>query len=97
MASHRHYYKLLLVGKEEKNLSTLLRQQITEQMEARLAQAQNEGHRFSTPLPIIAQFYAGALLALATWWLENEIPISAEELAHHWARLYRGEEPYGVY
>ncbi len=97
MARHQHYYKLLLVGKEEKNLSTLLRQQITEQMEARLAQAQNEGHHFSTPLPIIAQFYAGALLALATWWLENEIPISAEELAHHWARLYRGEEPYGVY
>jgi AcrR family transcriptional regulator len=97
LASHRHYYKLLLVGKEEKNLSTLLRHQIAEQIEAKLVQDQNEGHRFSTPLSIIAQFYAGAILALATWWLENEIPISAEELARHLSRLSRGEEPFGAY
>ena len=92
IASHQHYYKLLLIGKEENLLSTLLRHQIAEQMAAKLlAQTQNGGRRFSTPLPIIAQFYAGALLALGTWWLENETPISAEELAHHWAQLCQGE------
>jgi hypothetical protein len=85
------------IGKEEKNLSTLLRHQIAELMEAKLAQTQNGGHRFSTPLPIIAQFYAGALLALATWWLENEMPISAGALARHWSQLCRGEELSGVF
>ncbi|WP_165422953.1 TetR/AcrR family transcriptional regulator [Ktedonosporobacter rubrisoli] len=94
MAEHRHYYKLLLIGKEEKQLSTLLRRQIAEQMELKLEQTQREGRRFNNPLPVIAQFYAGALLALATWWLENETPISAEELAHHWSQLSRGKEPF---
>jgi AcrR family transcriptional regulator len=94
MASHQHYYKLLLIGKEEKQLSTLLRHQIAKQIEIKLVKDQNEGRSFSTPLPIIAQFYAGAILALATWWLENETPISAEELAHHWVQLCQGEGPF---
>jgi hypothetical protein len=65
-------------------------------MEIKLAKDQNEGRSFSTPLPIIAQFYAGAILALVTWWLENDNSISAEELAHHWVQLYQGKELFGT-
>jgi AcrR family transcriptional regulator len=94
IATHQHYYKHLLVDKEDQLLSTLLRRRVAEGIETLLTQAQTNGRRFSIPLPVIAQFYAGAVIALGTWWLENEIPISAEELAHYWHRLRKGEEPW---
>ena len=93
IASDRHYYKRLLVDKEDQWLSTLLRRQTAENIEARLANAQKHGRRFTVPLAVIAQFYAGARLALVTWWLENEGQVSPEELAHYWRSLCQGEVP----
>jgi AcrR family transcriptional regulator len=93
ITSDRHYYKRLLVDKEDQWLSTLLRRQTAESVEALLANAQNHGRRFTIPLPVIAQFYAGARLALITWWLENEERVSPEELAHYWRSLCHGEVP----
>lgn len=93
MTSDRHYYRRLLVDKEDQWLSTLLRRQMAENIEVRLANAQVHGCRFTIPLPVIAQFYAGARLALITWWLENEGLVSPEELAHYWRSLCQGEAP----
>jgi len=93
ITSDRHYYRHLLVDKEEQWLSTLLRHQTAEHIEGRLANAQAHGRRFTIPLPIIAQFYAGARLALVTWWLENDRVVSSEELAHYWRSLCQGEVP----
>lgn len=93
ISSDRHYYRHLLVDKEDQLLSTLLRRQTAEDIEVRLANAQAHGRRFTIPLPVIAQFYAGARLALITWWLENEGGGSPEELAHYWRSLCQGEVP----
>jgi AcrR family transcriptional regulator len=93
IASDRHYYKRLLVDKEDQWLSTLLRRQTAEKVEMLLTNAQKHGRRFTIPLTVIAQFYAGARLALVTWWLENEGLISPEELAHYWHSLSQGEVP----
>jgi AcrR family transcriptional regulator len=93
ISSDRHYYRHLLVDKEDQLLSTLLRRQTAEDIEVRLANAQTHGRRFTIPLPVIAQFYAGARLALITWWLENEGGSSPEELAHYWRSLCQGEVP----
>jgi AcrR family transcriptional regulator len=93
ITSDHYYYKRLLVDKEDQWLSTLLRRQTAENIEARLANAEIHGRRFTIPLPVIAQFYAGARLALITWWLENEERVSPEELAHYWRCLCRGEVP----
>ena len=93
IASDYHYYEHLLVDKEDQLLSTLLRRQTAERIEGRLVEAQNQGRTYSIPVPVIAQFYAGACLALATWWLENERPVSPEELAHYLRHLCQGGEP----
>jgi AcrR family transcriptional regulator len=93
ITSDRHYYRRLLVDKEDHWLSTLLRRQTAEQIEERLANAQTQGRRFPIPLPVIAQFYAGARLALVIWWLENEGTVSSEELAHYWHSLCEGGVP----
>ncbi|GHO45679.1 TetR/AcrR family transcriptional regulator [Ktedonospora formicarum] len=93
ITSDYHYYERLLVDKENQMLSTLLRRQTAEVIEAQLVESQKSGRRFTVPLPIIGQFYAGASLALATWWLENQHTISSEELAHYWRYLCQGMEP----
>jgi AcrR family transcriptional regulator len=94
IAARKHYYTYLFIHKGENKLSSLLHHQAAEQLEGWLAeQVQKNGCPLSIPLPIIAQFYAGTLFALATWWLENEMPISAEELAHYWFQLCQGAEP----
>jgi AcrR family transcriptional regulator len=93
ITSDYHYYEHLLVDREDQWLSTLLRHQTAEMIEAKLVEAQKQGRSYSIPMPAIAHFYAGACLALATWWLENERPVSSEELAHYVRHLCRGGEP----
>jgi AcrR family transcriptional regulator len=51
--------------------------------------------RFRTILPkdsdvphsMLSHYYAGSMIALATWWLENGMPHSADEMAHIFNRL----------
>ncbi len=88
-----HYYEHLLVDKKDQWIFTLLRRQTAEIIEERLVEAQNQGRCYSIPLPVIAHFYAGATLALTTWWLENERPVSPQELAHYLRHLNEGKEP----
>lgn len=35
------------------------------------------------PIPVIAEFYAGAVIALSTWWLENDMPFPEEEMVKY--------------
>lgn len=88
-----HYVEHLLVDKKDQWISTLFRRQTAEIIEEKLVEAQNQGRCYSIPLPVIAHFYAGATLALATWWLENERPVSPQELAHYVRHLNEGKEP----
>jgi AcrR family transcriptional regulator len=97
IAAHPHYYTYLFMNNEENKLSMLLRHKVAERLEDTLAEmAKNKGRHFSIPQPIIAQFYAGTLFALGAWWLENKMPISAEELVHYWLQLCQGKEPLSI-
>lgn len=49
--------------------------------EAALAQHVPPGSEPIVPLPVLAQQLAGALFALAKWWLENDMPYSPAEMA----------------
>jgi hypothetical protein len=48
--------------------------------------------RFAISIPIIAQFYAGALLTVVTWWVEQEMRVPVEELARYLDRLLSYED-----
>ena len=39
------------------------------------------------PLEVIGNYMAGSLVALITWWLENDRPYSAEYMAQVFSRL----------
>ena len=53
--------------------------------------AQEEPRRI--PIEVVAQYAAGSMIALITWWLEKDLPIPPEEFAHQTLLL----TAYGVY
>lgn len=83
ISRNQHVYRLLLCGTGTSSFQTLMRTYLAEGCEARLRRSQRqEGLHFSVPLPILAQFYAGALIGITTWWLENDLPLTPQEMAH---------------
>lgn len=54
--------------------------QVVEAVCEKLNQSDIETATKKIPAEIIAQYYVGALIALAKWWLENETPVSENEL-----------------
>jgi len=45
------------------------------------------------PLEIVAEYAAGSIIGLITWWLENDMPIPPEEFAHQ-TLLLTAHGPY---
>ncbi len=83
VSRHQRFYRLLLCGASTSSFQTLMRTYLAEGCEARLRRRQQqEGLQFAVPLPILAQFYAGVLISITIWWLENDLPLSPQEMAH---------------
>lgn len=71
---------LLILGRDENNLSLIkYHNTIAQGIQNRLEEFQKNGVTFSVPLPLLANYHAGAFIAIQRWWLENNIPISKED------------------
>ena len=83
-AEQRDLYLILLRGQG----ATALAQRIREYL-AGLIQQELLEQREDSPVPpeIVANYMAGSLIALITWWLENDMPYSAEFMASMFSRL----------
>lgn len=75
--------KLFLTGLlRSSNVFPMLQRSICQLIESKLAENEKLGIHHTIPCAIISQFYSGALLTAATWWLENDTPISIDEMVH---------------
>lgn len=92
VATHQRLYSLMMVEKETHSLTSLMRQQITRDIETDLKRAQEKGIQLPMPAEVMAQFYGGAILTLGGWWLGNSMPISVEELARYLGLLLHDVE-----
>lgn len=92
MKAHRELFSLLLVEKGPQSLGALLHNHIVENMEADPAQSPSQGKTSSVSSTIVAQFYAGALLSVMTWWVEQEMRIPAETLVRAMDQLLRYDD-----
>ncbi len=90
IAQHPRFYSLLMVEKETHSLTSVMRQQIARDVEIELERAEEKGIQLPMPAEVMVQFYAGAILTLGGWWLENGMPISREELARYLELLLPG-------
>jgi AcrR family transcriptional regulator len=48
--------------------------------EAQLEALLPQGQKTATPLPIVANYMAGALMTLIKWWMDNQMPYSPERM-----------------
>jgi AcrR family transcriptional regulator len=97
VVAHRSLFTLLLVEKDAHSLTALMRRQFAAMTEAQVKKFQESGIHYSVPSPVMAQFFAGAVLGVIAWWLENDQPISAvrltEYLDHLLSKQYEGPGP----
>lgn len=56
---------------------------VAENMKSKLEDYEKRGVHYPIPIPVVAEFYTGALIALAIWWLENNTSILEEEMVNY--------------
>jgi len=75
VAEHQQFYKLMLCGEGIGRFQKLVKEYIAEQASA--------NQHFAVPPAMHVQFFAGAVLSLLAWWLENDMPLSPHHMAQY--------------
>jgi len=78
--------KLLLTGilrAGNNSMLPMLSSSVSQLIEKKLCDNEKMGFHHSIPCPIIAQFYSGALISASIWWLENDMPITIDEMVRY--------------
>lgn len=84
---NRHFYHAMLCGDGVSKVQSLLRTHLVELCESQLHKAARRHATPIVPIPLLAQFCAGTLISTTTWWLENDLPCSARQMACYVNRL----------
>jgi AcrR family transcriptional regulator len=93
-AEHADLYRIILRGEGRTQTVERIREiviaQIHHVMDVRVPEENVPIHP-GVPLDVFAHYFAGAFLGVLTWWLENNLPYPAEEMAVLFQRiLYDG-------
>lgn len=93
IAENAKFYRIILGENGIPFLVNRFRKYLTEVAIQRFQLVATEESKGRIPLEIVAQYAAGALIGLITWWLENDMPIPPEEFARQTLLL----TAYGTY
>ena len=93
-ADHADLYRIILRGEGSTQAVEQVRQivisQVNQILWVRAAEEKVPLHP-SVPQDVFANFFAGALLGMLTWWLENDLPYPPVEMAEMFQKmLYQG-------
>lgn len=83
VATHERFYRVILCGNGVGNLQTRLQNHFAESITTEMQRLEKGGQRFSVPLSLLAQFYAGAILSSLTWWFAQDLSSSPEEMGRY--------------
>jgi AcrR family transcriptional regulator len=90
-AEHADLYRIILKGEGATKAATRLRQIISdgalEFLRARM-DALQLGINPNVNLPLVAAYFASALLGFMTWWLESGTPYPPEQMADFFLQLF---------
>jgi AcrR family transcriptional regulator len=91
VAEHAHLYRIILRGEGTYSVSRRLREIIVQASEA-IIQVLLGKEKMATlnpqvPLEVFLNYLAGAWIGLITWWLENEMPYTQEQMALMFQKL----------
>jgi len=83
VAEHQHFYKLMLCGEGIGRFQRLVKEYIAEQASAKMHEWTLANQHLAVPPAMQVQFFAGAVLSLLAWWLENDMPLSPHQMAQY--------------
>lgn len=83
-AEHHDLYLVILRGQGAAAIAQRIRQYLADVIKADLEAL--DAHS-EMPLEIVANYMAGSLVSLITWWLENDMPYSADYMAGTFSQL----------
>jgi AcrR family transcriptional regulator len=81
VAHHQHFYKLMLCGEGIGRFQKLVKEYVAEVASAKMHEWTPAHQHFAFPLAMQVQCFAGAVLSLLAWWLENDMPLSPRMMA----------------
>lgn len=84
-SAHKDLYRVMLGSQAAGAITRRIRDYMIGVAKQRIA-TQFPG-TLSVPVEIVAQHVVGSLLALITWWIENDMPYSAEYMANTFQQL----------
>lgn len=99
VAENADYYRIILRGQGKYSVGERLRAIIIKAIkDVGLARSQKGSlvgepqdrlrDETQVPLDVIANYYAGSVIGLVTWWLENDTPYSAGQMAEYFQQLF---------
>jgi AcrR family transcriptional regulator len=92
VAENAELYRIVLHGEGALKVIERLRSIIISAVNAMArSKIEQEGVRvdLKIPLEVLANYYAGSLLGLINWWLENDMPFTAEEMKEMFNELFK--------
>jgi AcrR family transcriptional regulator len=85
-ASHRGLFKAMIGDQGGKIIQNHLLKYVTQYFRSHLA-SQFAGQEKKIPVDLLAYFIASSYLSLLSWWLDHDLPYTAEEMDHMFQRL----------
>ena len=82
-AQHQGFYKLMLCGEGIGQFQKLVKEYIVEVASAKMRVMASANQHLAVPLAMQVQFFAGGVLSLLAWWLENDMPLSPHQMAQN--------------
>jgi AcrR family transcriptional regulator len=86
---HHQLYKSLVRGGGIDRLFKKSRQHMRRNIEQQLAELIPAGQASAELLPLVADYLSGAIMSMLTWWLDNEMPYTPEQMDVLFQRLVR--------
>jgi hypothetical protein len=86
---HHQLYKSLVRGGGIDRLFKKSRQHMRRNIEQQLAELIRAGQAPAALLPLVADYLSGAIMSMLTWWLDNEMPYTPEQMDTLFQQLVR--------
>jgi AcrR family transcriptional regulator len=83
VAEHERFYRLMLCGEGVARFQQMVKNYVAKVVQTRAAGVIPPSESRGIPLEMHVQFFAGAVLSLLTWWLENDMPLSPRQMAQY--------------
>lgn len=88
VADHAALYKVLLSDRGQSHVIYRIIDYIADFGQQRVARHLPPGLRLGLPVQIVSHHAAGSLIAVVSWWVQNNLPYSAEFMATAVDKLY---------